>query len=291
MPLSFSTGINDVSLDAALGLTPTAIEHVKTEKTAGFCYGVSWTGDDWILCAQNGQVEVRHTTDLKLQNTLIFPDIASVVSASQCGETFLTKVTAPKTKKYITYSGSMEELTQQVLHSEEAETPSTITHLSANKDYIASIDFVNKALKVFSFTTEEHLFDIQLADFQSPYGVHLTADAVLVTDYTGGKLCKYALTPSPDPTWTCTGLPSPAGITTDGAGFIYLCNTRKPIINIISPVGKCLSQLKKVYEHLADQPNPTQSGPSQHIGDIKSHLKVKLLLLTQSQQAQNNTPQ
>ena len=122
---------------------------------------------------------------------------------------------------------------------------------------------MNKTLKVFSSTTEEHLFDIQLTDFQHPYGVHLTADGVLVTDMNGGKLCKYTLTASPEPIWICTGLPRPSGITTDELGFIYVCNTGTPIINIISPVGKCLSlmRMKKVYK----QPNPTKSSPSQHL--------------------------
>ena len=200
---------------------------MKTEKTADYCYGVSWTEDDRIICAQNKRVEFRLATDLKLQNTLILLDIESVVSASQCGETFLTRVTAPKTKKYITYSGSFEDPTQRVLHSEEAEKPSKITHLSSNKDNIASIDFVSKTLKVFSSTTEEHLFDIQLTDFQSPYGVHLTADGVLVTDCPGGKLCEYALTSSSVPIWTCTGFFEPTGITTDESGFIYVCTPSK----------------------------------------------------------------
>ena len=148
----------------------------------------------------------------------------------------MPKIGSKEKKLYVTYCGTHEQPTQRVLHSEESESDIKINHLSAYKDYIASIDSVNKTLKVFSSTTEEHLFDIQLTDFQSPYGVHLTADAVLVTDSTGGKLCKYALTSSSVPIWTCTGLPEPAGITTDESGFIYVCNAT--IINIISPAGK-----------------------------------------------------
>ena len=247
---------------AKLEFSPTTIEHVKTEKTADYCYGVSWTDDDRILCAQNQQVEVRHATDLRLDKTTAVKDSTWVYSSVQNREKFYFKVGSTTGKKYITYSGSLEDPTQRVLHSEEAENPSKITHLSANADYIASIDYVNKTLKVFSSTTEEHQFDIQLTDFQHPYGVHLTADGVLVTDYTGGKLCKYSLTASPEPIWTCTGLPRPSGITTDEVGFIYVCNPTKPIINIISPVGKCSSLMKKVYKHLAAQPtNPTKSSP------------------------------
>ena len=157
-------------------------------------------------------------------------------SVQNC-EKFYFKVGSTVGKKYITYSGSLEDPTQRVLHSEEAENPIQITQLSANKDYIASIDSVNKTLKVFSSTTEEDLLDIQLTKFQHLYGVHLTADGVLVTDLNGGKLCKYALTSSPNPIWTCTGLPQSGGITTNESGFVYVCNTNKPIINIISPLG------------------------------------------------------
>ena len=221
---------------------------MKTEKTAGSCYGVSWTADDdKILCAQNKQVEVRHATDLRLDKIVKIKDSEWVWSSVGNCEKFHFKVGSATEKKYITYSGSLEVPTQRLLHSEEAENPDQITHLSANKDYIASIDFANKTLKIFSSTTEEHLFDIQLTDFKHPYGVHLTADAVLVTDLDAGKLCKYSLTASFEPIWTCSGLPRPSGITTDECGFIYVCNTLKPLINIISPVGKCLSVMKKVY--------------------------------------------
>jgi hypothetical protein len=89
-------------------------------------------------------------------------------------------------------------------------------------------------LKFFSTINEEHQFDIQLPDEQNPYGVHLTSDAALVTFYAGGKLCKYALSPSPDPIWTCEGLEVPSGVTTDVSGFIYVADLRDPIINIFS---------------------------------------------------------
>ena len=239
------------------------MEHIKTEKTADPCYGVSWTDDDRILCAQNERVEVRHATDLSLDKTTTVKDSEWVWSSFGNCKKFYFKVGSTTEKKYITYSGTLEDPTQRVLHSEEAENPNQICHMSANKDYIASIDSVNKTLKVFSSTTEEHLFDIQLTDIQRPCGVHLTDDAVLVTDSVGGKLCKYTLTPSPEPIWTCTRLPHPGGITTDEAGFIYLCNSDKPIINIISPLGKCLSLMKKVYLSIW-LPNLTQPNRTHH---------------------------
>ena len=231
-------GVNSVNFVAKLDFPPPTIEHMKTEKTAGGCYGVSLTDNDRILCAQNEHVEVRHATDLRLDKTTTVKDSGWVHSSVGNCEKCYFKVGSTVGKKYITYSGSLEDPTQRVLHSEEAENPSMITHLSANKDYIASIDFVNKTLKVFSSTTEEHLFDIQLTDIQHPYGVHLTADGVLVTDSTGGKLCKYTLTPSPEPIWTCTGLHKPGGITTDESGFIYVTDVNGPMIRIISPLGE-----------------------------------------------------
>ena len=222
---------------AKLEFPPTTIEHVKTEKTAGSCYGVSWTDDDRILCAQNKLVEVRHATDLRLDKTTTVKYFTVVHSSIGNCEKFYFKVGSATGRKYITYSGSHHEPAQRVLHSEEAKNPNQITHLSANKDYIASIDYVNRALKVFSSTTDEHLFDIQLTDFQSPYGVHLTGDAVLVTDWKGGKLCKYSLTASPEPIWTCT-IPNAGGITTDESGFIYVTDLDGPLIGIVFPSGK-----------------------------------------------------
>ena len=168
---------------------------MKTGKTADSCYGVSWIDNDRILCAQNGQVEVRHATDLRLDKTLNIPGGQHVISSELNGEQLVTKIGSTEKKLYVTYCGTHEQPTQRVLHSEESENETQVNHLSSNKDYIASIDYVNKTLKVFSSTTEEHLFDIQLTDFESPYGVHLTADAVLVTDFhSNGKVSKYALT-------------------------------------------------------------------------------------------------
>jgi hypothetical protein len=93
-------------------------------------------------------------------------------------------------------------------------------------------------LKLFSTINEEHQFDIQLTKQQDPYGVHLTSDAALVTFLEEGKLCKYALSPSPDPIWTYEGLKGPTGVTTDESGFIYVASACESTINIISAEGK-----------------------------------------------------
>ena len=107
---------------------------------------------------------------------------------------------------------------------------------------MASLDFVNKTVKLFSSINNEHLFDIHLSSIQRPYGVHLTSDGVLVTDYIGGKLNKYSLLPSDEPLWTFTGLHKPTGITTDESGFIYVAGLHSLEIHIIMPEGN------KVYD-------------------------------------------
>lgn len=74
---------------------------------------------------------------------------------------------------------------------------------------------------------------------KSPFGVCLTGDAVLITDLEGGTLSKYFLSPSQgDLIWTCTGLTSPSGVTTDESGFIYVAGLHSPYIHIISPEGE-----------------------------------------------------
>ena len=232
-------GSQAAQINAKLEFLPTSIEYVKTEKTAESCYGVSWTEDDRILCAMNKQVEVRTGFDLQLNKTVVFDDGRNAHSAVLvCGKLF-TKCLFGKQKKYITYSGSLDEPTQTVLHSEEDEKPTKIIHISANKEYVASVDYVNKTLKVFSSIDNEHLFDIQLPGMQHPYGVHLTSDGVLVTDWKGGKLSKFSLLPSDDPLWiwTCKELNKAGGITTDESGFIYVAGTSSLAIYIISPEG------------------------------------------------------
>ena len=149
---------------------------MKTEKTAESCYGVSWTEDDRILCAINEKIEVWRGTDLQLDRTTGFPEGHATHSAALVGSRLHTKCESRKEKKYIFYSGSLGEPTQTLLHSEEDEEPTKIIHISANKEYVASLDFVNKTLKVFSSINNEYLIDIQLTGMQQPYGVHLTSD-------------------------------------------------------------------------------------------------------------------
>ena len=210
---------------------------MKTEKTAESCYGVSWTEDDRILCAINEKIEVWRGTDLQLDRTTGFPEGHATHSAALVGSRLNTTSAFFEENKSVTNCGSLDEPTQTVLHREEDEKSTKITHISANKEYVASVDYVNKTLKVFSSINKEHLFDIQLTGMQRPYGVHLTSDGVLVTDFPGGDLCKYSLSPSDEPLWTCYGLRKPSGIMTDESGFIYVTSTGSHSICFISPEG------------------------------------------------------
>ena len=216
---------------------------MKTQKTANTCYGVSWTDDDRIICAMSKKIEIRQAgSGLQLDQTTVLPKCHNIHSALVVGCSLFTKCMYSKEKKYMTYSGSLDDPTQTVLHSEEDEKSAKVTHISANKEYVASLDIVTQTLKVFSSFNNEHLFDIQLTGMQRPYGVHLTSDGVLVTELTGGKLSKYSLSPSAEPLWSCNGLHhEPSGITTDESGFIYVTSHNMPIIHLISPEGQhCL---------------------------------------------------
>ena len=98
----------------------------------------------------NQQIEVRRGTDLQLDKTIRFAEGHKVYSGTLVSGRLYTKCQSCNEKKYMTYSGSLDEPTQTVLHSEEDEDPTYITHISANKEYVASLDLVNKTLKVFS---------------------------------------------------------------------------------------------------------------------------------------------
>ena len=185
----------------------------------------------------NKKIEIRQAgSGLQLDQTTVLPKCHNIHSAVLVSGRLYTRCASRKEKKFITYSGSLDEPTQSVLHSEKDEKLNQIIHISANKEYMASLDFVNKTLNVFSTINIEHLFDIQLTGMERPYGVHLTADGVLVTDFIGGKLSKYSMSSSYEPLWTCNGLREPSGITTDESGFIYVSSMVSEIY-IISSEG------------------------------------------------------
>ena len=91
------------------------------------------------------------------------------------------------------------------------------------------------------------MFDIDMTDMGDLFGVHLIREAVLITDLHGGKLSKYALSTSPQPIWTCTGLQHPTGISTDESGNIYVTSTSAPTIYVVTPEGKKSDEVEGQY--------------------------------------------
>lgn len=152
-----------MTISAQLDFQPTTLEHVKTEKPPDgllACYGVSFTEDSSILTSCHSEFHVRNSTNLRIKTTAVMGEGEIVTAAVMVGDTVLTKGVSLKDNKYITYIRSMEQPTETVLHSEDSDHPNEVTYLSANEDYIVSIDIVNNHLKVFLYTTREHLYDI-----------------------------------------------------------------------------------------------------------------------------------
>ena len=223
-------------MDAKLCTIPTVLHHKNTEKTMSACYAVNWTDDGRVLCSVNAGVEVR-SDNLTIEKTIRLPNHSFTFSAKIVGDTLFTHATSEVEKKYLTYAGSLEEPTQRVVYSVGAEKPNKITHLSTNKDHLASVDFINKVVKVFTINKLEHVLDISLAEMKRPYSVHIISDGVLVTDFFGDQPCKYGISPSSGKLWTCEGLVCPTRIATDESGFIYVTSHNTPKIYIISPDG------------------------------------------------------
>jgi hypothetical protein len=232
-----------------MGFLPTAITHVKQEKTGDSCFGVSWTHDDRILCTTPSGLEIRDPVDLKLQKQHLDNNYR-YSSATLCGSKLFITGFSSDFKKHTTFSGSLEQPTRSIFHSQVTVRPVPPTRVAVNKDHLVIIDHTNNLLKFFSTIKEEHRFDIQLPEGLLPHRLHLTSDAALVTFYGEGKLRKYALSPSPDPIWTCEGLEVPSGVTTDVSGCIYVAYLHDPIINIFSPEGQYLLTTQALFNLL-----------------------------------------
>ena len=224
-------------MNANSSTLPSTLHHENTEKTSSSCYAVNWTEDGRVLCAINTGVEVRSNC-LEIENTILLPNHTFTFSAKIVGDNLYTHATSEEDKKYFFYAGSLEQPIQRVIHSVGHETPTKITHLSVNKNHLASIDLVNKVVKIFSTMKHEHILDISLAEMKHPYSVHIISDGVLITEFFGDQLCKYGISPSSGKLWTCEGLVYPTGIATDESGFIYVASHNTPKTYIISPNGE-----------------------------------------------------
>lgn len=232
------TGAGVPNIGASKEFVPSSIEFVKTEKTNSFCYGVSWTDDDRLLCTMDHGIEVR-LESLQLDKTVNISDQDHTFSAALVGEKLYIRTFCGTKNEFCAWVGSLETgPTNQLIHNEKNPKPETrVIHLSANAKYLASIDCVHKTLKIYRTRNVEHLFDIQLTDMKQPYGVHLISDGVLVTDLVRKSLYKYTLSPSPALTWTCTGLHGPSEVTSDESGLIYVISGDRPTIYIVSHEG------------------------------------------------------
>ena len=204
-----------------LGYKPTALDHVKSEET-DHCYSVNWTEDNQVLCVPLKGLTLRDT-DLEIISEIEKDETYDFLSAMLCGSKLLTRVKV-NAEYCAAYLGSLKEPTRVVLHNEYSHFPGCTIHSSISKHHIVHIDTTVNTLKVFSSTSEKHLFDIELYNFRSPSATLITGDALLVTDMIGNKLCKYELSPSPDPCWTYGGLLMPSGIAVDESGLIYLAS-------------------------------------------------------------------
>ena len=186
-------------MDAAIDFLPTSIEHLRTEKTASSCYSISWTEDNRVLCSINKGIEVRDET-LQIKQTIKIQNQSYTFSAALIDNILYTHTFCNSNKRFSTWIGSLQDTpTQSILHTESHDAVSQITHLSADRNYVASIDYVHKLLKIFESTNAEHMFDIDMTYMGDLFGVHLIREAVLITDLNGGKLSKYALSISPQP--------------------------------------------------------------------------------------------
>ena len=216
--------------------TPTAIDHVKTVTTKDRCYAVSWTEDNQALTvARKKGIDLRDA-DLEVTRNIMKGDNVIFWSARLFGSKLVSIVSSDFEESYTTYFGSLGNPTQTVLHTEGYDDElAYIRHPSINKHYIVHIEYTSNILKVFSSANERHLFDIKLRKLKELYATLITDDTVLVTDAGGGKLCKYNLSPSPDPIWTYDGLLEPSGIAVDESGFIYLTGFDTQTVHIICP--------------------------------------------------------
>ena len=214
-----------------LGFKPTALDHVKNEET-DWCYSVNWTEDNQVLCVPLKGLTLRDT-DLEIISEIEKDETYDFLSAMLCGSKLLTRVKV-NAEYCAAYLGSLKEPTRVVLHNENSVYAGPLIHSSISKHLIVHMEASVNNLKVFSSTNEKHLFDIEL-ELDSPSASLITGDALLVADRWSNNLCKYDLSPSPDPTWTYNELNWPTSVAVDESGLIYLASKLEPAVHIICP--------------------------------------------------------
>ena len=160
-----SAGVYTGYKGSKLEFSPTIMEHVVTEETAGRCYSASWTADGNVVCTEGKLVRIRNGDDFKIIRTVTFPSHVDIADSSALrGRKLYKKVKSLSENRCYAYSGTKDNSVQRVLHCEDISTVTNskkLVRLAANNDYIVSIDYENGDLKVFSAANnEENLFDI-----------------------------------------------------------------------------------------------------------------------------------
>ena len=215
--------------------TPTAIDHIKTVTTTGRCFAVSWTEDNQVLVVTRAGIDLRDA-DLDVTRNIVKDDNIIFWSAKLFGNKLVTALNSSSERSDKLYFGNLKDPTKAVLHTEGYDGQLVyMRHPSINKHYIVHNEMTSNTLKVFSSANETHLFDIRLKELEYPFCTLIADDTVLVTDAERGKLCKYNLSPSPDPIWTYDGLLEPSAIAVDESGFIYLAAFDTHTVHIICP--------------------------------------------------------
>ena len=245
------TGVYTRDKGPKIEFSPTVMEHVVTEETAGRCYSVSWTAHGNVVCTGGKLMRIRSGDDRKIITTVTCPSHVDIADSSALrGGKLYTKLKTLSENRCYAYSGTNDDPAQRVLHCEDISTVTNskkLVRLAASNAYIVSIDYENGDLKVFSAAgNEENLFDIGIKydpvdnrNWRHPFAVCLTSDeAVLVTDLDRGILFKFKLEPTKTEVWRCRDRVGFGGITVDEAGFIYVTNTDHPFITVVSPDGE-----------------------------------------------------
>ena len=160
-----STGVYTGYKGSKLEFSPTIMEHVVAEETAGRCYLASWTADGNVVCTEGKLVRIRNGDDLKIITTVTCPSHVDIADSSALrGGKLYTKVKSLSENRCYAYSGTIDDPAQRVLHCEDISTVTNskkLVRLAASNAYIVSIDYENGDLKVFSAANNKgHLLDI-----------------------------------------------------------------------------------------------------------------------------------
>ena len=123
------------------------------------------------------------------------------------------------------------------------------SYLYVSAKYIAAADRDNKTIQLYNRATKSVTMKA-LPGHTFPYNHHFLPDgSLLVTGLAGTayKLIKYKIPEEEDKqleiVWTCEGLDTPIGVSSDEKGLIYVAGQKNKTIYIINDKGLRLSEL------------------------------------------------